>query len=114
MGKRANKVVGYFAFSPPRNVVCTDGAACMIASSKRSMEEYLSELGAGESITIKKTRFGEILQGLQLGAAYAFDESSYKIFYPLAKAERLAVASPSSFQDMPPGSRFLAVKLDKT
>ncbi|MBF0437019.1 MAG: hypothetical protein HQL77_16840 [Magnetococcales bacterium] len=109
MGKRVNKVVGYFAFSSPQDVFCTDGAACMISSSRRSMENYLSELGNKQPTTIKKTYFGEVLQGLNLGAAYAFDEESYKIFYPLAKAEGLDVKPPSVFREKPTGSRFLTV-----
>lgn len=37
-------------------------------------------------------RFGEIMRGLQLGAAYAFDKESYGRFYPLARKEGLPVA----------------------
>jgi hypothetical protein len=111
MGKRANKAVGFFAFLSPNDVVCTDNGACVISGSKQAMEDYLSELGARGSETIKKTRFGEILQGLSLGAAYAFDEKSYKLFYPLAKAERLDVTSPDVFINIPQGDRFLTVKL---
>ena len=111
MGKRGNKIVGFFAFSSPNDVVCTSDEACVISGSRQAMEDYLSELGTRGSDTIKKTRFGEILQGLNLGASYAFDEKSYKIFYPLAKAERLDVVSPAVFQSIPPEDRFLTVKL---
>ncbi len=30
---------------------------------------------------------GEILKGLQMGAAHAFDEKAYNVFYPLARAD---------------------------
>lgn len=58
------------------------------------MQTYLSEINPeGQSTSqIKKTRFGEILSGLRLGAAYAFDEEAYQQFYPLAKQIGLAVA----------------------
>jgi hypothetical protein len=39
---------------------------------------------AHDKIMIKKTRFGEIILGLNRGGAYAFDEESYNRFYPLA------------------------------
>ena len=72
------RVVGYFAYTPPMNAVC-DGDACVIAGSESAMKEYLESMTSGslERSRIKKTRFGEILKGLQLGAAYAFDEESY-------------------------------------
>jgi hypothetical protein len=66
--------------------VSTDVDACVIAGSLCAIEEYVAEVygAAASRVTIKKTRFGEILQGLELGAAYAFDKESYARFYPLA------------------------------
>lgn len=56
------------------------------------MRAYLSEQGASKRHTIRKTRFGEIMQGLGLGAAYAFDEESYGRFLPLGRAAGLGLA----------------------
>jgi len=56
------------------------------------MRRYLSEMGARGTHTISKTRFGQIMQGLSLGAAYAFDEDSYGRFLPLGRAAGLALA----------------------
>jgi hypothetical protein len=56
------------------------------------MRQYLSELGAKGGHTIRKTRFGEIMRGLSLGAAYAFDEESYGRFLPLGREAGLALA----------------------
>jgi len=39
------------------------------------------------------------LNGLKLGAAYAFDEESYQKFYPLARKEGLNVAE-ANFDEM--------------
>ncbi len=57
------------------------------------MRAYLSQMGVGGRHTIRKTRFGEIMRGLRLGAAYAFDEESYGRFLPLGRAAGLALAA---------------------
>lgn len=111
MSDRHMKVIGYFAYSG-QEVVCTDGVACLVSGSPDAMERYLLDLGGGRH-TIKKTRFGEIMKGLSLGAAYAFDEESYGRFYPHAIAEGLAVSDPSAFQKRPTGSKFLTVQIKK-
>jgi len=86
MANPKRKVIGYFAFASPNEVVCTGdrGDACVISGSPRTMKAYVKEIdpdGFRKRI-IKKTLFEEILGGLKLGAAYAFDEESYKKFYP--------------------------------
>lgn len=79
-----SKVIGYFAFNSPLEVVC-EGDACVISGSEQDMRNYLNGLSSTtEEVTIKKTRFSEIIQGMKMGAPYAFDEHSYNRFYPLA------------------------------
>ncbi|VAW71801.1 hypothetical protein MNBD_GAMMA12-2129 [hydrothermal vent metagenome] len=80
-----SKVIGYFAKLSPTEVVC-EGDACVISGSEKNMKIYLKSVtsNAQQHVTIKKTRFGEIIQGLNLGAPYAFDEQSYNRFYPIA------------------------------
>ena len=58
------------------------------------MWQYVLELRpqGASGHTVRKTRFGEILRGLGLGAAYAFDEESYGRFLPLGREEGLALA----------------------
>lgn len=76
------------------------------------MRDYLKEVSPhGKMHTIRKTRFGEILQGLRMGAAYAFDEDSYNIFYPLARQEGLDVAKADFWARKQEGFRFFTVKL---
>ncbi len=115
MGKRNRKVIGYFAFSSPANVVCTGeaGNACLIAGSVGTMKGYLTEFDPdrSEKHTIKKTTFEEILNGLKMGAAYAFDERSYKIFYPLARKEGLPVSETNFSEKKSEGLRFFTVQL---
>jgi hypothetical protein len=66
------KVIGYFAYASKTEVVC-DGDACVITGSDADLRAYIAELGTldGISHTVKKTRFGEIMRGMSLGAAYA-------------------------------------------
>ena len=111
MSDRNTKVIGFFAHMG-MEAVCTEGLACLVSGSHDAMARYLVEMGHdAKSHTIKKTRFGEILQGMRLGAAYAFDKESYGRFYPLALAEGLKVSEPTVFQNMPPGARFFTVQV---
>ncbi len=113
MPQRDAKVVGYFACLAPMQVVCTDVDACVVSGSSRSMEEYVAGIdpdGAAK-VSVKKTRFGEILQGLKLGAAYAFDEESYARFYPLALEAGIPVAAADFEEQRHQGGRFVTVRL---
>jgi len=112
MSSRYTKVIGYFAYASPTQVVCT-GDACVISESERSMREYILEIDP-ENVnkrTIKKTRFGEIVKGIRLGAAYAFDEESYRKFYPLAIQEGFNVAEADFESQKSEGNRFFTVQL---
>ena len=65
------------------------GAACIIAGSYKRMKEYLAQSTNKPpgKIKIRKTRFGEILSGMNMGGAYSYDEESYGRFLPLAREE---------------------------
>jgi hypothetical protein len=80
-----SKVIGYFAYSSPTEVIC-DGDACVISGSEESMRNYIKSVPSThpKRNTIKKTRFGEIIDGIKRGGSYAFDEQSYNRFFPLA------------------------------
>ncbi len=115
MADRSRKVIGYFAFASPTEVVCTgdQGDACVISGSVRAMKAFLKEIDPDEQKghTVKKTRFGEILRGLKLGATYGFDEESYKKFYPLARKEGLPVEEGNINEMKVKGFRFFTVQL---
>ena len=102
------KVIGYFAYSSPTEVVC-DGDACIIAGSDADLRAYISELGpaGGTNATLKKTRFGEIMRGMRLGAPYAFDETAYNRFYPLARREGFELDPETSPLLVPAGGGTL-------
>jgi len=109
---RDSKVIGYFAYVSPAEVVCT-GDACVISGSESAMRDYLIELNPdGEGMhTIRKTRFGEIMFGIRSGAAYAFDEEAYSRFYPLAREAGLHVAEADFETARSRGDRFFTVRV---
>ena len=84
-----SKVMGYFAYRSQTEVIC-DGDACVISGSEQDLVNYIKFISPKflKKTTIKKTRFGEIIKGIKLGAAYAFDEQSYNRFYPLKGVEK--------------------------
>ena len=89
--KGEHRVVGYFSYTQSGMVLC-EGEACVIAESDDLMRTYIKNAKSvddGEKFIIKKTRFSEIMTGLNKGALYAFDKGSYKKFSDLAKVNRL-------------------------
>lgn len=84
------KVIGYFAQKSATELFC-DNRALVVAGSEETMRKALALRAAVPgTFTIRKTRFGEILAGLRLGGAYAFDEEAYGRFAPLAEATGIA------------------------
>ena len=77
------------------------------------MTDYLRGIDPGgrTSYTVRKTRFGEILQGMRLSGAYAFDSESYARFYPLARIEGLDVAEADFEAAQRRGDKFFTVEL---
>lgn len=95
------RVIGYFAFIPPLDVIC-DGDACVIAGSEDALRRYIgAQRGSYTLARIRKTRFGEILEGMRRGGAYAFDEESYDRFHPLAAKAGLRL-EPQDFSAQGP------------
>ena len=78
------------------------------------MRAFVEETNPGDAhkATMRKTRFGEVLQGLTLGAAYAFDEDAYGRFYPLGRAEGLPIAEGDFAGERERGDRFFTVRLE--
>lgn len=81
--KNAARVIGYFAHESG-GVFC-DGDACIIAGSEELMRNYLKAANDTTKYIIQKTRFGEVVDGLMRGGAYAFDKVSYSKFFTLAQ-----------------------------
>ena len=110
--KEAFKVIGYFAYTVI-NAFC-DSDACIIAGSEALMKSYLQEAptGNGKDI-IKKTKFGEIIEGMRQGGAYAFDKESYKRFKHCAELNGIYGLPTMDFfeQPSPTGMHFIRIKL---
>ena len=88
--KDESKVIGYFSYTNSGGVCC-DGDACVIAGTEEKMKFYINRMEkSNEKDIIKKTRFGEIVNGMGQGGAYAFDEESYNRFYDLAITNGIA------------------------
>ena len=112
MAQEETRIVGYFAHLSATDVLCTDVDACLISGSREAMERYLAEMAHdARKATIKKTRFGEVLRGLQLGAAYAFDREAYERFRPLALHAGVPVAEADFAAQERRGGRFFTVRL---
>ena len=109
---RDSRVIGYFAYISPAEVVCSRDA-CVISGSESAMRDYVIESNPdrGAMHTICKTRFAEIMFGIRSGAAYAFDEEAYSRFYPLAREAGLHVAEADFESAKSRGDRFLIVRI---
>ena len=106
------KIIGYFAHATSSEVFC-DGDACIIAGSEVDLKRYIQALtdDEGSKYTLKKTRFSEVMRGMSLGAAYAFDETAYNRFYPLANGEGLDVGPEDFSGPSPTGRHFVRVRV---
>ena len=87
--KESFRVIGYFSYNS--GTAFCDGDACIIAGSEELMRSYLNGIpkSNGRDV-IKKTRFGEIINGMMKGGAYAFDKKSYERFYRIATINGIA------------------------
>jgi len=112
MGQYDKKVIGHFALLTPITALCTETDACIIGGSESAMRGYAIELDPylGSKATVKKTRFHEIIMGMKLGAAYAFDKESYARFFPLAKEIGLPVQEADFEAQEKKGERFFVAR----
>ena len=110
--KKASKVIGCFSYSSNNTVFC-DGDACIIAGSEKSMKAYLQGVpNDGSRDIIKKTRFGEIIEGLRQRGAYAFDEEAYTRFVQYATYNGMDCSSwEDGLTDLPSSTQFMRIQL---
>ena len=95
--RERDKVIGYFAYVN-EDVFC-DGDACIIAGSENQMKSYLNRVPNGGQYLIKKTRFGEIIKGLNFQGSYAFDKEAYNRFFQIAEINRIELPVNNIFLD---------------
>ncbi len=79
MAQRDTKVIGYIAILSRTNVICTDVDACIVAGSEMIMKNHIAEIDLDNKlqVSIKKARFGEIVEVMRHGGKYAFDNYNY-------------------------------------
>jgi hypothetical protein len=87
-------VVGFFALDHI-NALC-DGDACVVCGTAPAMHHFVEQRRTPQRgpFRVQATTFGEIWQGLQLGAAYALDPAAYQVFRPLAHQAGLTLPPP--------------------
>ena len=108
-------IIGYFAATKRGDVVC-DGPACIIAGSYKTMKMYLaiSRSKPPGKVKIIKTRFGDILEGMRMGGAYAFDEEAYGRFLPLSRDEGMGFDDLDFTPDKAGDVKFVTIHQTKT
>ena len=102
MTDKATRVLGYIAVVPGGiNVLC-DGDSCVITGSEKAMRHYISValVGPAAGYRITKARYGHVLEAMQMGGAYSFDEESFSRFVPLAGEDGIDVVDFTP-QDVP-------------
>ena len=105
-------LIGYIAQVSRYEVLC-DGAAFFVIGARPRLKAHLASnapvLAGGYAL--KKAWFDDILAGLRMGGAYAFDEEAYNRFYPLAQRAGLRVGAEDFSAPPPPGLRRSAIHL---
>jgi hypothetical protein len=112
----AHKIVGYFSCSITGHIFC-DGDACIIAGTEELMYSYIKAMLSDNKTQdiVRKTKFAEIISGLDCGGAYAFDKAAYVKFFSLAKKYGLCeLPEPNSFfsELSPTELHFIRIKFD--
>jgi len=110
---RDTKVIGYIAYSED-DIFCNDNA-WLITGTDSDLIAYLSACDSGHKkhYTLKKTRFGEIVNSMQLGVAYAFDAAAYQRFHRLISCET-GVLDSEVFLPPDAEKKFITVTLERS
>jgi hypothetical protein len=105
-------VIGYLAWGSAYELLC-DGDAAIVAGSKPKLQTYLAASDAPQAAryAIKPAYLSEVLAGIRLGGAYAFDEEAYTRFYPPAQRAGLKVGPEDFSTPPPPGLKRPAIHL---
>jgi hypothetical protein len=107
----SHAVIGYFA-SAGTSAVC-DREACVIADSAATMRQLIDQrMGAGHAARyqIRKTTFAQVVRGLKLGGAYAFQPAAFQRFRALAERAGVPVGPERSEPPQPGGIHLVRVQ----
>lgn len=112
MSNPEDKIVGYVALHPSLTMYC-DNSACIVAGTQSALNKYLkSDFPEVSVFEKRKTKFYEVIEGMEMGGAYAFDKESFKIFKRLAKQLNLNLVGNSGLSSKE-GLKLTHISLEK-
>jgi len=104
----SDPVVGFVAVNQVGGLC--DGDALIVAGSRAAVEAVIARSPA-RRWEIQPARFAHIWQGMQLGGAYAFDETAYRAFLPHARRVGLELEDEDFSDPGPTGVHFVRVQI---
>ena len=104
----SDPVVGFVAVDQVGGLC--DGDALVVAGSRAALEVVIARSPA-RRWKIQPARFAHIWQCMQLGGAYAFDETAYRAFLPLARRAGLELQDEDFSDPGPTGLHFVRVQI---
>jgi hypothetical protein len=106
--RSGDPLVGYVA-RQGSNVVC-DGDACIVAGSQAAMLSILQHHRRDPAqYMIEKAAASQILQVIELGGAYAFDEEAYARFLAPAQSAGLPLGEEDFSDPGPSGIHLVRI-----
>lgn len=108
LGATNDAVLGFVAVNQVGGLC--DGDALIVAGSRRALEALIAKSPA-RRWEIQPARFGHVWQGMQLGGAYAFDETAYRAFLPHARRVGLELDEQDFSDPGPTGLHFVRVQI---
>lgn len=105
----SDSVIGFVA-RQGMNMTC-DGDACIVAGTREAMVSILQfhRRDPAQQV-IEPARCSQILQGIALGGAYAFDEQAYHRFLPDAQRAGLPLVEEDFSDPGPTGIHLVQVR----
>lgn len=105
-----NPLIGYLAHNGA--MVLCDGDACVIAGSRRRLQEIIQRFGTrfADMRTIQPAPFFDILDGMRRGSTYCFDEEAYGRFLEPGRRIGLALTDEDFSDPGPLGMHFVPVQ----
>jgi hypothetical protein len=100
-------VIGWFGLNGIHSLC--DNEALVVTGTRPGLRKMMDRV-EHMKFTPRSTTFAEIMRGINLGAAYAFDEDAYAIFRPLAAARGLALPAEDFSDPGPWGIHLLRVQ----
>jgi hypothetical protein len=108
IGAASDPVLGFVAVNHAAGLC--DGDALVVTGSRAAMEALVAK-SATQRWQIQPARFGHVWQAMQLGGAYAFDETAYRAFLPHARQLGLELEEQDFSDPGPTGLHFVRVQI---